>query len=112
MDDNKNNVEERRAPLGGISKPSFMAVAEHSVGEDFAGMLYDMLRDIKSCQIRQGRKCDTCYEDFDKKYLRKIHKKIPLSWPEFIAVLLVVGGMIALGIIDAGTLVKFLKLWI
>lgn len=105
-------MKDRRAPLGGISKPTFMAVGANSVGEDFAGMLYDMMRDIKACQLRQIKKCDTCTEAFDKRYLKRITEKIPLSWPEFIFAILAVGGLVALGYIDMGVIIKVLKVWL
>jgi hypothetical protein len=107
--------KERRQPLAGISKPTFMSVGARSVGEDFAGLLYDMLRDIKACQLRQTKKCGLCSEEFDERYLKKVTKKVPLSWPELTATIFVVGCLVGLGVLEVSgkiDLKELVKLWL
>lgn len=71
-------MEDRRAPLGGISKQTFVNPESDTHERE---LLYDMLScidskiQVNSKKIEQiNKKCPAdCIVEFDKRYLRRIH---------------------------------------
>ena len=95
-------AEDRRQPLGGISKETFVNAQDETL---YRGLQYDILSCIDSkIQLNSGEikkmnaKCpNDCIISFDKRYVRRFSEKLPLSRSELIAYVFIVGALFGLG---------------
>lgn len=93
--------QDRRQPLGGISRETFVNASDE---RHYRQLEYDILSCIDSKIQRNANeilkinnKCPAeCIIDFDRRYLKKVHERIPMSLYELVAYCLVLGGFFAL----------------
>ena len=106
-------MNDRRQPLGGISKETFVNAQDEML---YRGLQYDILSCIdskiqfNSGQIKQiNDKCPKdCIVDFDRRYVRKVWEKLPVSKVELIAYLLFIGILIGMKVIPFTAIAKWL----
>jgi hypothetical protein len=106
-------MDDRRQPLGGISRETFVNPKSDTHERE---LLFDVLSCIDSkIQHNAGQiseinsKCpNDCLTMFDKRYIRKVWEKLPVSKVELIAYLLFIGVLIGLGMIEFNAIAKWL----
>ena len=109
-------MNDRRQPLGGVSKDAYLHTGGHELTFDLiAGMKSDLCHEIKLIKqdtdfIKSQCSCRLveCKADFDKRYIKKVWEKLPVSKAELIAYLLFIGVLIGLGMIEFTAVAKWL----
>lgn len=119
------NGHERRQPLSGISKQTFIDNAREVFGGKAAGLfglLYDMqrctdskvelanekiehnLQVVQSMFVEVNNKCADCVEDNDDRYIKRMkigkHRRLPFSMLGTFAIFGVICLLIGLGILE------------
>ena len=106
-------TEDRRQPLGGITKETFVNAQDESL---YRGLQYDIMACIdskiqfNSAQITKiNMKCpNDCIVEFDKRYIKRAWEKLPVSKSELVTYLVVAGVLLGLGLIEFTGIVKWL----
>ena len=106
-------AEDRRQPLGGISRQTFVNPKSDTHERE---LLYDVLSCIdskiqfNSAQITKiNMKCpNDCIVEFDKRYIKRAWEKLPVSKSELVTYLVVAGVLLGLGLIEFTGIVKWL----
>ena len=98
-------MTERRKPFGGITKETFVQAGGNLIEyELMSGIKSDLCYEIKlikedtaaikgQCSCRMAE----CNANFDSRFIKRVHPKIPLSIAEFTAYLVIAGVLIGLG---------------
>lgn len=100
--------KDRRAPLGGVDKETYVHSAENAVlnaeltynllsglKSDVCSEIKHVKEDLKECKLHGG--CQ--FADCQHMFIKKVHPRIPLSMPELIFFILTLGTLVGLGYI-------------
>ena len=94
-------TENRRQPLGGVSKHAFTESGGHELTFDLiAGLKSDLCHEIKKIQC-QPEKCD-------KKFIKRWSEKIPLSMPSVLGIIAGACGLVGYGALKWETVLKWI----
>ena len=112
-------VKDRRKPLGGVEKQTYVDSGGHPLTYDLiAGLRSELCAAIKSVKddtetFKQADvvSCAACREELSTKYIKKAFGKWPVSVVELFVYVLLIGIFIGSAIIDPrGLLEHFIKL--
>jgi len=112
-------MTERRAPLGGVDKETFVHSAKDP--DYHAELAFNLLSGLKSdlcheikligsdvAAIKKQCSCRVaeCKADFDKRYVKRFSEKIPFSKGEVVVYAIIFGALIGLGYIAVDKIFK------
>jgi len=108
--------EERRRPLGGVAKETYIASGGHPLTYDLmAGMRSEVCEGLKSVKEdtkylkRHGvEHCVICKADLERQFIRKAFKKWPVSIVELIFYVLIIGILIGTHTVSIERIFSFL----
>lgn len=91
-------MNERRAPLNGVSKDTY--VESHSDSKLNAQLTYDLFTGLRNdlCRKIDGVSCQ--FKECNDIFIRKSHPRIPLSWPGLLGLIGGIGVLIGLGAVN------------
>jgi len=94
--------KDRRQPLGGVKKETYIHSGGHELTYDLiAGMKSDLCHEIKlikadteAIKLQCSCRVSGCKAAFDKRYLKKVHDKVPVSLYGLIFYCVFTGGVL------------------